>query len=200
MTPDSGVVSESGGSGSCSKSHSFATPGIYTIEVTVTDDDLGADSKTIDVVVYDPSAGFVTGAGSIDSPAGAYAADPSLSGKATLAFVAKYQNGASIPSGQTMFKFMTASFNFTSSTYDWLVVSGPKAQFKGTGIVNGSGDYGFLLTANDGEVPGGGGTDRFRIKIWDKATGNVVYDNQMGEANAAETRTALTGGKIMIHK
>jgi len=39
---------------------------------------------------------------------------------------------------------------------------------------------GFLLTAIEGELNGGGGTDRFRIKIWDRATDLVLYDNQLG--------------------
>jgi len=35
-----------------------------------------------------------------------------------------------------------------------------------------------MLTAIDGQVNGGGGVDKFRIKIWDSATGQVIYDNQ----------------------
>ena len=56
------------------------------------------------------------------------------------------------------------------------------------------------MTAIDGALAGGGGTDRFRIKIWDVATGEVVYDNQMGEAEDAEAATTLGGGSIVIHK
>jgi hypothetical protein len=59
----------------------------------------------------------------------------------------------------------------------WPVVAGAEAQFKGLGAINGSGNYGFMLTAIDGQVNGGGGVDKFRLKIWDRATGNIVYDN-----------------------
>jgi hypothetical protein len=52
------------------------------------------------------------------------------------------------------------------------VVSGAKAQYKGTGTVNGQPGYGFLLTATDGQLQGGGGVDKFRIKIWDQGTGS----------------------------
>jgi PKD repeat protein len=52
------------------------TAGIHnlSLEVVVTDDDGGAGSASIDfmVVIYDPSAGFVTGGGWIDSPPDAY--------------------------------------------------------------------------------------------------------------------------------
>jgi len=46
--------------------------------------------------------------------------------------------------------------------------------------MNGTGEFGFLLTATDGDAKGGGGVDKFRIKIWDKETGNTVYDNAPG--------------------
>jgi hypothetical protein len=76
--------------------------------------------------------------------------------------------------------FKSANFNFHSTSYDWLVVSGARAQYKGTGTVNNAGSYGFILTAIDGAVKGGGGVDKFRIKITDKSTGAAVYDNQLG--------------------
>jgi len=79
-------------------------------------------------------------------------------------------------------------------------VAGAKAQFKGTGTINGGGDYGFLLTAIDGQLQGGGGTDRFRIKIWDRASGLVVYDNQLGADDYGDAATAIDGGSIVIHK
>ena len=74
-----------------------------------------------------------------------------------------------------------------------------------SGTVNGAGDYGFILTATDGQVTGGGGVDKFRIKIWvknaDGADGAVVYDNQLGVGgDNADPTTAIAGGSIVIHK
>jgi hypothetical protein len=173
---------------------------VYTVQLTVRDDDGGAGSATYQyVVVYDPSGGFVTGGGWIDSPKGAYAANPDLTGRATFGFVAKYQKGATKPSGQTQFQFHAGDLNFHSTAYEWLVVSGARAQYKGTGTINGTGDYGFLLTANDGQLNGGGGTDKFRIKIWDTASGAIVYDNQRGATDDAAVTTALQSGSIVIH-
>ena len=150
-------------------------------------------------MVYDPSAGFVTGGGWIDSPAGAYTADPSLTGKANFGFVSKYKKGASTPTGQTQFKFKTGDLNFHSTEYDWLVVAGPHAKYKGSGTINGSGDYGFMVTATDGAVNGGGGVDKFRMKIWATATEDVVYDNQLGDGDDADATDAIEGGSIVIH-
>jgi len=80
------------------------------------------------------------------------------------------------------------------------VVAGARAQYKGTGQVNGKGSYGFLLTAIDGQISGGGGVDKFRIKIWDTTTGDVIYDNQRGAAEDSDAATALGAGSIVIHK
>lgn len=142
--------------------------------------------------------GFVTGGGWITSPAGAYTPNLSLTGKANFGFVSKYQKGASVPTGQTEFQFKVANFNFQSTSYDWLVIAGARAQYKGTGTINGAGSYSFLLTAIDGQISGGGGSDKFRIKIWD--AGGVVYDNQMGAGDNDNPTTVLGGGSIVIHK
>ncbi len=151
------------------------------------------------MVVYDPEAGFVTGYGVVDSPAGAYVADPTLSGKAHFGFVSRYQKGATTPSGRTQFRFQAASLDFRSTSYEWLVISGPKAQYKGEGTLDGRDGYAFMLTANDGQVSGGGGVDRFRIKIWEKASGSVVYDNQIGDGDGVAASTAIESGSIVIH-
>jgi hypothetical protein len=200
-----GVVSES--TGVVTAVQSFATAGVYRVTLTVRDGCGGSSSaSTVDgltalVVIYDPGAGFVTGGGWINSPAGAYASDPTLTGKANFGFVSKYQPGATTPSGQTEFHFKVAGLNFHSATYEWLVVAGARAQYKGTGTINGAGSYGFLLTAIDGQISGGGGADKFRIKIWDRSDGDrIVYDSQTGASDSADPVTTLGGGSIVIHK
>jgi hypothetical protein len=138
------------------------------------------------IVVYDPN-GFVAGGGWIDSPAGAYLADRNVTGRAWFGFSARYDRGDSVPEGSTEFRFHAGRLNFESTSYDWLVVSGSQAQYQGSGRINDHGGYGFLVIATDGAV------DRFRIKIWNKATGATVYDNQVSDA-----ATAIGGGGIVI--
>jgi len=196
-----GSISEVNGSGIISGTHIYGASNVYSVTLSLADKDGGSSQSVYQyVVVYDPSGGFVTGGGVIDSPAGAYVANPSLAGKAVFGFVAKYQQGAGAPTGETQFRFQVANMAFTSTSYQWLVVSGPKAQFKGSGTINRSGDYQFLLTATDGQAPGGGGVDRFRIKIWDKATGSLVYDNQASATDTADPTTAIAGGNIAISR
>jgi hypothetical protein len=184
-------------------SRSDLTPGVYELSLRVSDPfGLSKDTTLTDfLVIYDPSAGYVTGKGAIKSPLGACRLTcAGAEGRATFGFTSKYANGATVPTGSTQFEFKAGNLNFVSTVYQWLTVAGARAQFKGDGTINGAGTYGFLLTAVDGDLPGGGGVDQFRIKIWDKSSGLVVYDNQMGDADDANLTTALASGSIIIKK
>ena len=195
-----GIIVETAGVGNATGSHSYDTPGVYIVSVTVTDNDGASDTSIFEfVVVYDATGGFVTGGGWIDSPGGAYVPDPSMTGKANFGFFSKYKKGAATPMGQTEFTFSAGDLNFQSDSYDWLVIAGAKAMYKGTGTINGTGSYAFQLTAIDGEISGGGGVDKFRIKIKDADDG-VIYDNQPGVGDNENPSTALGGGSIKIHK
>lgn len=197
---DGSPVAHHSASGQCTDSHNYASAGIYKVTVTVTDDDGGSDTAKSDyVVVYDPSAGFVTGGGWINSPRGAYTAAPDLTGKANFGFVAKYKKGATTPDGQTQFTFQAADLSFHSTSYEWLVIAGAKAQYKGEGTLNGQSGYGFMLTARDGARSTAGTQDALRLKIWNTSTGAVVYDNQLGVPDSADASTTLESGSIVIH-
>ncbi|MBG6110231.1 hypothetical protein IWX84_001096, partial [Flavobacterium sp. CG_9.10] len=152
--------------------------------------------------IYDPNGGFVTGGGWISSPAGAYTATLTLTGKANFGFVSKYKKGSNIPEGNTEFQFQAGNLNFASSTYvsGSLVIAGSQAIYKGIGTINGSGSYNFMVSAVDGQISGGGGLDKFRIKIWNSA--GVIYDNNKGVSdNGTPTdATKLGGGSIVIHE
>ena len=191
-----GVVSPAAAATSpVGSTHQYGSAGIFDIKVTVRDDDGGTDTETCGfVVVYDPDGGFVTGGGWITSPAGAYPADPGASGRANFGFVSKYKKGATVPTGSTEFQFQAGGLNFHSEDYQWLVVAGTKAQYKGTGTVNGVSGFSFMLTATDGSP------DRLRMKIWKTSDGTIVYDNQIGSGDTTNPSTALSGGQIVIHK
>lgn len=122
--------------------------------------------------------------------------------RANFGLVAKYVRGSSTPTGNTEFQFQAGGLNFKSSSYDdgSLVISGPLAQYKGTGTINGQARYNFIATLADGSKTGGANGDGFRIKIWD-ATG-VVYDNMTGSNDdlTALNTQGLVGGSVTIHQ
>jgi len=173
--------------------HSYAEPGVYNVKLTVMDAQQHTDQNEVIVAVYDPTGGFVTGGGWIDSPTGAYMADASLAGRANFGFVSKYKKGTNVPTGDTEFVFQAADLNFHSSSYQWLVVNqaGSNAQFKGSGTINGNGYYKFMLWAEDGEP------DTFRIKIWGETEDMEwpIYDNDTGVGS----NQPIDGGSIVIH-
>jgi hypothetical protein len=69
-----------------------------------------------------------------------------------------------------------------------------RGQYKGSGTINGTGNYGFISTAIDG----GKRPNRLRMKIWNKANNALVYDNQFGAGDTADPTTVINGGSILI--
>ena len=151
-------------------------------------------SPTVDE--YDPAMGTWTRKADMPTSRNALATVAidgkiyAIGGKANFGFVSKYKKGATAPTGNTEFQFKAAELNFHSSSYDWLVVNqnGTNAQFKGSGTINGEGDYRFMLWAGDDP-------DTFRIRIWeeDEISGveTDVYDNGFNQG--------IGGGSIVIH-
>ncbi|RKS43471.1 putative secreted protein (Por secretion system target), partial [Gillisia mitskevichiae] len=157
--------------------------------------------------IYDPAGGFVTGGGWIDSPVGAMTgSNADAVGKANFGFNAKYKTGKNNTNevdGNTNFQFKAGDLHFSSATHDnmQLVISGAKATYTGTGTVNGVGNHKFRVIAIDGDVNGGGGTDKFRIMIWDNnSSSSLLYDNKRGVSEVSDDATVIGGGSIVIHK
>jgi hypothetical protein len=185
----SGVVTETNGSGSVTGSHSYAEAGLYPITLTVTDKDGGSSQSIFEaVIVYNPSGGFITGGGWINSPAGAYLEKPTRKGPALAAFAVKYLRSSSIvPTGNFEFLFLAGNLQFQATSFDWLVVdqTSKTAQFQGTGRINGKGSYKFMVWADDNRP------DKMRIKIW-KTDGTLIYDTG--------SNLPLLSGSIVVHR
>jgi uncharacterized repeat protein (TIGR01451 family) len=205
----SGAITEISGAtpGACkltpsTNPYSSTGAGIYTLAVTV-NDGIGQDAVSRTLIVFDPSAGFVTGGGWITSPAGAcylLTCTGLTTGKANFGFVSKYitQKDKSTPvlTGNTEFQFQAGDLEFHSENYEWLLVNqaGTNAQYKGNGRINGVTGYKFMLWATDGSY------DTFRIRIWREVGGSeeVVYDN-MGSGAGGFSTTPIDGGTIVVH-
>jgi hypothetical protein len=187
-----------------SYTHTYTEVGVFDLTVTVVDDDDGVASLPYKyIVIYDPYGGFVTGGGWIWSEAGSCRLTSeceATEGKASFGFVSRYKRGASEPTGETEFQFEAGNLSFYSDSYEWLVIAGASARFKGVGTINGAGEYGFLLTATDAALTPSTGVDLFRIKIWDRASDEVVYDNRPNESDDSFGGTEIGGGNIKLHK
>ena len=149
-------------------------------------------------MVVEPTARAVTGRGAIESPAGAFAPRPRRTGRARFAFLSRLESGATVPTGRTAFEFPAVCLLFRSDRYQQMVIAGAKAKYSGVGKLNGVGGFGFFVSVIDGQAPGGGGVDKFRIKIWKRRTLRVVYDNQAGAPESADPKSVLRVGNIAI--
>jgi hypothetical protein len=194
--------------GKVSGSYKFNNPGVYKVQMNVTDQTgltsyvtTQGDLEAI-VVIYDPNGGYTFGGGWFASPAGSFAADTSLTGKVSFGFALSYFKNATYPKGETQFQFDDGGLEFNATNFDYLSISGLKAQFKGSGKVTGdAASYNFILTVVDGQLSGGDGVDKIRMKIFDKNTNVVIYDSQMGASDAADSTTPVgSGSSIVIQK
>ncbi|HYI65339.1 MAG TPA: ExeM/NucH family extracellular endonuclease [Candidatus Limnocylindrales bacterium] len=124
----------------------------------------------------------VTGGGTVATTAG----------RASFQLSAQYEGSSIVPSGETTFDVPGVAFESTS--VEWLVaeVDGSAAHYGGTGTVNGDAGYRFLVAVTDGP-------DRLRVKIWNVATGEVVFDNQPGEPDDAAASQPIRSGQVRVH-
>ena len=100
--------------------------------------------------------------------------------------------------GNTVFKLQAAGLDFKGQTQHWLVVDQYQAFYQGTGSLNGTGGYSFMVSVLDGDLMGKKMNDRVRVMIW-SPQGILVYDNQRGDSLDATPATALGGGNVVIH-
>ena len=192
--------------GTVKGTYTFTTPGVYRVSMKVTDNTgfstlttTAGDLEAI-VVIYDPSGGYTIGGGWTLVSAGSLSGDPGATGKLGFGFNSKYTN-AKNPKGETEVNFKLGNLEFNALNYDYLVIAGNRAQFQGYGKLNGVPGYNFILTVVDGDMLGGDGVDKFRLKIWNKTTGAIVFDTQMGTSDAADPTIPIgAGSSIVIQK
>jgi hypothetical protein len=202
-----GSVTEPSGSrnGTATGSYKFTTPGIYTLQMNLTDQkgvttyaNTNGDLEAI-VVIYDPNGGYTVGSGSFPAAKGSIPSQPDLEGNVSFGFQSNYFKGATNPKGETQLGFQIGDFEFNALNFDYLVVSGAKAQFKGSGkVIGDQSGYNFVMTVIDGQVDGTG-VDKIHMKIYNKNTGEIIFDNQPNVSEAADPVTAIdAGGMIEI--
>ncbi len=190
--------------GKVTGSYKFTTAGVYKLQMNITDQNglttytnTNGDLEAI-LVIYDPNGGYAYGGGYYNSPASALRSNPAATGKASYGFAINYFKNSTYPKGETQFEFKVGDFEFNALNFDYLVISGAKAQFKGTGkITGGQSGVGFIMTVVDGDLDGTG-IDKIRMKIFNKNTGAIIYDNQPGASDAANPVLAVSANSSVV--
>jgi hypothetical protein len=155
------TLSEHGGSGTVAATWTPSAAGLYPLSLTVTDKDGGTTTVSGGtLVVFDPAAGSVSGAGSL--------VDPSHD-LVQFDFGARYRDHDSDPSGQV--KLYVPHLTLLATDLDWLVVTSPSFVLQGHGsVLEHHGSYRFRLTGVTGHP------DQLRVQIW-SPDGSLVYDS-----------------------
>jgi probable HAF family extracellular repeat protein len=172
----------------------YTSAGVYTVRATVADEDGGTSAAASYryVVVYDPDGAFITGSGFYTVPGQGKR-------KAHFTFDAKFLTGrTTAPNGKAKFWIPGAQVDFVSTALEMLVVFGNRAQFWGTGTLNG-GTARFRITAAAGQGGGSDGAgDAFRIELW--RAGTLVFDTQPNDPQDAAVTTVIEAGSIRVHQ
>lgn len=190
-TSSPGSMSENNGSGTVSGTHSYTSSGVYTITLTIEDNEGLGDTQVYEYVsVYNPTnQSRFNGVRLFTSPVGALQSDPNFTGKAQFGIRANYDGTSA--AGDVNLHMLQANFNFESTSLNVLVITNNIAYIRGSGILNGIPGYTYFIKGTDDTLD----TVRFQIK---DASGVVVYDTQPGASDIANTTITITG-QIIIH-
>ena len=187
------------GAGTITADYDYTTTGVFPVTVTAENVAGDVDTEVFEfVVVFDPNGSSVKGNPRQQSPAGAYTANAILEGEVKAGVNVKYKKNSSEPKGKTKFEFKDAGLKLTEEGFDWLILSGARAEYQGYGeLKNQDGLYGFHVIAIDGDLDPNDAfpIDEFGIRIWDLDTGDDIYNT----AAAGQGLTLpLSKGKIKI--
>jgi ELWxxDGT repeat protein len=170
-----------GGSSSSPQSFTVSGPRVFFSA------DDGASGRELWAFSFDPNGSFVTGSGWFSTS----------QGKASFQLQARYKKGVEAPEGSLRFRL--PGLDLQSQSLRWLVVRGAAAWIEGEGRVNGQGSYRFRAAVIDGQAAGGGGADRFRVRIQNASNGGLIYDSEPAAPDDALPTAALGGGSIQLH-
>jgi hypothetical protein len=131
------------------------------------------------VIVHDGSVRRLVGAGLFRSQPGALIANPSGTATVVFSVFARYRPDRATPVGSVDVWVPLTGLRFTSTQLDWFAAGPGLAKISGEGTFAGSPGYSFTLWAFDAQRDWTDDfrIDRIRLRIWETATGELVYDS-----------------------
>ena len=192
--------------GVVSLSHVYSTGGDYKVCVFVTDKDGGRSATAqmmISVVGGGPPPrkkdGTVYGVGAFADPNTPDKARGKDRDKQKVKFLVFARSRDGQVGRDAKLEVRTAKLMFRAKSFDALDVNDDQAGLRGEGKIDGdSRRYGYLVSALDGDRRRQRQRDFVRIRIWNLATGQVMYDNQPGAGDSAPPSTRVTDGGIEV--
>ena len=183
------TLSRAGVTSPYSAACTYDRAGVYTVQGIVSDEDGGASAPALyrNVVVFDPEGAFVIGGGFYDVPGQG-------NNKAHFTVNVKFLHGQAAPSGGAKFWIPGERLDFESTTIEMLVAAGDRAQFWGTGTIDGAAARFRVTVVDRGTAP-----DAIRIELWNADGRTLIHDTQPGAAQDAPLTTTIAGGKVHVH-
>ena len=183
--------------GTVNATYKYTEADVYVVTLTISDAANEVATSVFEyVVIFDPESGGATGVGWFYSPPNSYNGDPTLSQTGRIGFVVRYGRGSLQPTGNFNFTIYPLEARLNGRGFDWLVIKENRAIFQGYGDIDGFGDYGFFVSITDN----GDTNDLIRVRIWNRSTGEVIYDTQPGDLLTATATTPLSGGSLTIYR
>jgi hypothetical protein len=172
----------------------YPGPGVYSVDVTVTDRSGMSSTATHQfIVIFDPTGGRVSGSGAFWSEPRSYLGNgPRWGTIALFGYDARYPRNSTTPIGSTRL-LLLGGFSFLSTAYDYLVVNDTIAVAEGVGRVNGQGGYRMRVQGIDN-----GRVDFFQMTIWNEATGEVLYDNGLLYEGVPDDVRTDAGNRVLL--
>ncbi|TXF98930.1 PKD domain-containing protein [Massilia arenae] len=195
-----GSVAAARGSGGVSGQHTYRTPGVYQVRLTVSDSG-GERSVAQSTVVVGQSGIVLAGDGRFWSPRGASRLASHDPGIARFSF--RSAGDASDGGGKAAIRFSAPGIEFDSGGYDALAHDPAGVRYEGSGVLNGRHGHRFVLSVVRDAATADAGRIHVRITHRDAVTGADVldYDNAVVDASAAAGSPGaplIAGSKVSL--
>jgi hypothetical protein len=176
------------GVGTISGTHQYSDPGVYTITLTIADNTgLTATEVFEYAVMYDPAGTRIQGT--------VQAATETSSIHLSINVSRHPRSGALQGPVRANWDDTGFATGFEATDISQLLIFGDWGIVTGTGTIDGTGTYDFLVSVLDRSEQDGA-IDAFRLRVWDDD--EILFDTQHGDPDLAVPTTIPDSGDLKI--